>query len=335
MTIDLSEGRTRDATRLAVQSAVAAAAQFLLMKTWGLPEQFVGILSAVMVVEPSIGSTLVAAQKRFVATIVGCGVGLACLLILPIGYGTAVALAVAMLFMNGLAGFYPRWRYGVVAAVALALGAETNAMQTATDRGIAIGLGVVIGMVSSLVIWPDKSSMRAGRHLKDALRALVDYLNESVEASLSDDQELSGEKARGRYAKEISLARNAAKDVRIADNSNLKDRIQHTEHLYHAVVILERIAGETNSVQGDEAHQAKMISSIREIVCAMVNELAENDSVPSNMLDDLRTMLDDYRDSVQAPSSEGRSQILKHAMLFGLSEIEDSLTGFANLTSST
>ena len=48
----------KDTLRLALQAAVAAFVMVVLMHTLGLHEVFVGVLSAVLVVQPSIGSTI-------------------------------------------------------------------------------------------------------------------------------------------------------------------------------------------------------------------------------------------------------------------------------------
>ena len=58
-------------------------------------------------------------------------------MLLPTGYGTAAAIALSIL-VNAVAALRPAWRYGVVAALALALGSESNMLQTAMDRSLSI-----------------------------------------------------------------------------------------------------------------------------------------------------------------------------------------------------
>ena len=72
---DVSKEKVRDAFRLALQSSISAVITYSLMQSFGLPEIFVGVLSAVLVVEPSIGNTFNQAQGRIVATIVGSAIG--------------------------------------------------------------------------------------------------------------------------------------------------------------------------------------------------------------------------------------------------------------------
>jgi uncharacterized membrane protein YgaE (UPF0421/DUF939 family) len=107
LSTNISNWELRDTARLAIQSACAATVTFLAMQWAGLPEKFVGVLSSVLVVQPSAGNTIGAAWDRILATLIGCIIGIVCLTLLPGGYGTAVALAVAMLAMNAVAGFRP------------------------------------------------------------------------------------------------------------------------------------------------------------------------------------------------------------------------------------
>ena len=144
---ETSQREMKDAARLAMQSAVAAAATYLAMQVIGMPEKFVGILSAVLVIQPSVGNTMGEAWDRVAATLIGSAIGAACLLLLSGAYATAGALALSMLVINAVAGFRPEWRYGAVAAVALSLGAESDLWQTTQDRALAIGLGALIGIV--------------------------------------------------------------------------------------------------------------------------------------------------------------------------------------------
>lgn len=321
MNFDISNRETRDALRLGIQSAIAAAVQFTVMTSLGLPEKFVGILSAVLVVEPSIGVTLVAAQRRVVATLVGCAVGLACFFVIPNGYGTAVALAVAMFCMNTLAGFRPHWRYGVVAAVALALKAENDSVQTAIDRSIAIGLGVAVGSSASLLVWPDKASTRVRWHLHDALQTLADYLTSTLKATTEKDESPSND-LKKRYSSEISNARETVEGVRIADASALRERIRHTERLYSAVLILERVAEEGSADNGD-SEIIEMLNGIRESTQEAIEALAGDEQSPNGELDKLRDQLEQLGDRVNT-GNDGESPI-QHALHFGLNEVEDSL----------
>ncbi|MEM8756940.1 MAG: FUSC family protein, partial [Planctomycetota bacterium] len=162
----------KDAARLSVQTAVSAAAMYTLMRALGLPEIFVGVLSAVLIVQPSLGSTLGSGMRRVLATVVGCAIGVVTVLAIPYGYGTAGALAISMLVMNAVASFRPDWKYGVVAAVAISMSANENALQAAGFRALSIGIGVAVGILTSVVVWPEMASTRCERKLTETLHRL-------------------------------------------------------------------------------------------------------------------------------------------------------------------
>lgn len=325
MAFSLSDRQTKDALRMGLQASVAAAAQFLMMRSLEMPEQFVGILSAVLVVEPSVGNTLVAAQHRFVATLLGCAVGIVSFAIVPNGYGTAVSLAIAMLVMNVLAGFYPQWRYGVVAAVALALGADSEVWQISLDRCLSIGSGVVVGTVVSFVVWPDKSSERARRHVRDALTAICESLSASLDALQSDDGEVRELEAKQRYAREISSARNSVEAVRFADDADIRKHIRNTERLYHAALIIVRVADEMIRSGERDSELIDRINEIGDKVCEAITRISDEDNQINGHLEEIRQQLSKLRDKIPDLPVD---KTIAHATHFGLNEMEDSLQAF-------
>ncbi|NND88974.1 MAG: hypothetical protein HKM28_06990, partial [Flavobacteriaceae bacterium] len=68
----LSKSSQIDALRLAIQSSVSAIMTYVIMSSFQIPEIFLGILSAVLIVSPSIGDTYHQAKQRILSTIIGC-----------------------------------------------------------------------------------------------------------------------------------------------------------------------------------------------------------------------------------------------------------------------
>lgn len=324
--INVSKREVRDSARLALQSAAAAAAMFILMQSIGLPEKFVGVLSAVLVVQPSVGGTLGEAWDRFAATLVGSALGIVCLIALPQGYGTAFALAFSMLVINAVAGFRPEWRYGVVAAVALALGSESDATQTAIDRSIAIGAGVVVGVVISLIVWPDTAAKRAGRHVRSALRASADRLDAAVGGALGEEEQ-EDKRARRRYHENIESARKAAAGVRFGNADKLRKQIEHVERLYNSALILDRVAEETDKAGGSTGDFRDKIDTLREKGCKIAKSIADGEAAENGDLEEIKILLGEVRDSViKGPDDQAaRDHIFANTLVFGLGEMVDSL----------
>lgn len=321
---DVSKREAQDAVRLAVQSAAAAAATFLGMQALGLPEKFVGVLSAVLVVQPTVGNTLGEAMNRFIATVVGSLVGVVCLFLLPGGYGTALALAVSMLVMNAIAGIRPEWRYGVVAAVALSLGSEANALEAAQERGVAIGGGALIGALASIVVWPDSATKRARRHLETALRAASARLDDAIDGAQGKKSE-RGQEERRRYHSNIESARRAAEEIRFDDGEEIRTRIENAEKLYNSVLILNRVAEETDDAADGGNGYRDQVEEIRSLCCKVAEGLAEGDAEQDGRLDEIDDALATVRDAASDTSADPAEHVLKNALVFGLGEVRDSL----------
>ena len=330
MDFPFSKNETKDAARLGIQSAIAASALYVLMQTLSLPEKFVGVLSAVLVISPSVGNTLGNAWQRVISTAVGVLVGILCMVVLPSGYGTAVALGVSMLVMNVIGGLWSEWRYGVVAAVALALGSESDLWETAKDRTISIALGVVVGSLASIVVWPDKSSARTERFLKDAIRTIAQFLGRSVDDTRAGEYEREQTvELKRKYAGQISGARRSADNVRLADDSQLHERVEAVDQVYQAVLILDRVSeeseGDGNAVteNGDE-----LLGSVRELACDMLLRIADDDqsSESSKGREEIKNEIEELREVAFGSESKVDERLtLAQALVFALDELEDGL----------
>lgn len=146
-----------DMMRQALQSALAATLTYLLMRSLNLQEAFLGILSAVLIIQPSVGGTMGAAFTRLQATLVGSLISLACIWLLPDVWGMTAGLGLSMLVVGGVAGVRPDWTYGAVAAAGIALASEASILETAGTRGAAIAIGAATGVLVSVLVWPDRA----------------------------------------------------------------------------------------------------------------------------------------------------------------------------------
>jgi uncharacterized membrane protein YccC len=238
MNFDFDHQQTRDAFRLGLQSAVAATLCYIIIKWMGSDDAFLAVLSAVLIVQPSIGRTVSAGWERLLATLVGSAIGLVCLFLLPNGYGVAVALAIVMFVMNFIAGFRSNWRYGVVAAVALALADTSGDIDVAQARAIAIGIGIVVGIGVSLIVWPESAAKRAARHRRQALRAAADR----YEWALKDEEDSDrSEAARQKFHQSLSSCRTVAGAAKSTQKDRLHATIESIQELYNSIIFLDRV----------------------------------------------------------------------------------------------
>ncbi len=327
---DFSGRELRDALRVALQSAISAAVLFILMEAIGMPEKFVGVLSAALVINPGIGSTLSSAWKRVAATAIGAGIGCLCLWVLPGGYGTAVALGISLFVMTGIAGLFPQWQYGVVAAVALALGSDSDLVQTSIDRTLAIGLGVLVGSASSFVIWPQKSSTRADAFIRDALKATKEFLKASVSETdddLSDESPDELDSLNNRYSRMISSARSEAGNVNFADNGNLMDIIKSTEWLHSALVTIRQIAMNEDNIDGDDEKATKMLADIKENIAQVLDDITDKKSqADQDGIDGIGSQVEEFRSLVSKDETRDNwNHVNRATLVFALDQIYESL----------
>lgn len=326
----LTKEQALHAGRTGLQAAVAVSATFVAMRALGITETFVGLISTIFVLQPSVGNTLVTAIDRLLATIVGSVVGALCIWLIPYGYGTAISLAVTMFAINAIAGVRPDWQYGVVAGLAIALGGEGNAMDTALARFWAIALGGVIGVVVSLVVWPDTGSKRTRRKLSSALLSCSELLDAMI-AAVAGGKAEQVDHAMQNYSSAISEARAAAEGVVLADSKPLENRIDQTEKLYTSIIMIRRVTEANDaSAIADQPAMRQAIDRFRDCANDLVQQLANKETLPDEALDSLKACLDKVRDCAREDSQEHFEVLLDNALLFGLGEIVLSIENLKN-----
>ncbi|WP_300396508.1 FUSC family protein [Henriciella sp.] len=322
---NISRQKVISAARLALQSSLAAALTFSAMEALSLPEKFIGILGAIFVMQPSVGNTFGQATSRVLATLVGSGVGVACLFALPDGYGTAAALGISVFVMNAIAGLRPDWAYGVIAAVALALRSGDEPLQVVQDRAIAIALGAAIGVLIAMTIWPDRAKNRAQRHLAAALRAAGDSLDNAIKGLSGAGQEASD--ARSRYNLNIETARGEAEGIRFGNRQQMEEKVSKTERLYNSVLILNRIAEDTTEAASARDGLDEHVRTVQVCGHEIAHGLADGDFDQQARLDEIRSALASARKLVSYEADDAELHVYSSALIFGLNGVAESLSG--------
>lgn len=258
-----------------MQSALAAVATYLIMQSLNPEEAFLAILSAVLIIQPSVGGTLGAAFTRLQATAVGSAISLGTVALLPDHWGVAAALAMSMLVVGGVAGLRPDWTYGAVAAVGIALASEPTILETAGGRGVAIAVGAATGVLISLLVWPDRAESRFERHFRKALRATATRLDDALEAATKEDQKAALPDHVSDYYKAVQSAQEALSAVKLADCAGMERRLNALRRLYNSIIILDRAAdAQVNPASGSRS-LVDQVSALRCSACATLNALAD------------------------------------------------------------
>ena len=322
---NISKEEARDAFRLAIQSALAGAVCYYLMILFEIPERFVGVLSAVLVIEPSIGNTFQQAKGRVLSTFVGVVIGFVFVALIPWELGVILSLLLSLFIINGISSFKPEWRYGVVAAVALALGSEADTFDLALNRLLSIGFGVVVGIVISLLVWPDTSEKRALRHLRKALKNTVDRFKIEFDNTRGKNNK-SANKTNNNFSSNISNAKNIANSITFNDKKNILDLIDSTERLFNSITIIQRVAEKSEgNVSDGDAGIKKDSEKVTEKACGIIDAFSQKKEVNQKQIDEFINLIETTKSNIQTKVDDKELSLLRNTFMFGLTEVKDSI----------
>lgn len=322
----------RDVGRLALQSAASAIITFQLMTLVGMGEIFVGILSAVMIIRPSIGSTLTQALDRIAATVVGSVIGVASLVLLPEDYETLVALTISMVVLNVIAGVRPAWRYGFVAAIALSLSPDGDVIGAAMERLSAIGVGGVVGTLVSVAVWPNRAETRAMRQWRTALEACRDAIDlEITDAGRDETDDSAHQRLHRRFEANNTSAREAATVIRGRDETPYLDVIAATDRLWASLDILRRVAFDGNALEDGRPEFEESVERFKPLSRDAIDHLLGGDvDGTAQTIDELWAIIEDARTVVRRHDSDSDTLHMRRtALVFGMEQIVRSLESLA------
>lgn len=168
-------GRRGAEFRLSLRTTVAGLLTFALAEFFGLAQGYWAVLTAVIVVQASVGGSLQASIDRLIGTL--CGAAYAALIGIsiphaePVARGAVLVAAVAPLAL--LAALKASFRIAPVTAVIVLLGStlsQDGPLASAVGRVSEISLGCIVGLAVSLLVLPARAH---GLVLKTAGRSLV------------------------------------------------------------------------------------------------------------------------------------------------------------------
>jgi uncharacterized membrane protein YccC len=211
--------------RLALRVTIAAGVAFLIARLFQLPQGFWAVITAVIVMQASVGGSLKAATDRFAGTLAGAIVGAAVAVSVPHASTPTLFLAVvaATAPLAFLAALKPSFRVAPVTALIMLLpsgAAIPDPWEAALYRVIEIGIGNVVGIVVALLVLP----ARAHRQARETAAAIAD-LNADL-LSVLFDPGLSGDGRVGAAAIHARI-RAALKQLETAADEASRERRSH------------------------------------------------------------------------------------------------------------
>lgn len=167
--------------RHGLQLALAVVLAFGASATLHLPEHFWAVMSALLVVRPSTGSTLGAGWSRVKGTFSGTAIGLAGVWMHHVGIGSPYLTLAIVAALALASAVVPALRSAPISALIVLDSsgiAGKSALAVAGMRAVEIGIGVVAGMLVSLVAFASHARSQfdasCARFLRDAATRVHD-----------------------------------------------------------------------------------------------------------------------------------------------------------------
>jgi uncharacterized membrane protein YccC len=182
-------GRLRDwrptgrQQKQAAQTAFAAALSYVIALTFGLPQGYWAVITAILVVQSSIGGSLGLVVDRLVATILGAVAGLALLYLFGVDRAALVAsLALAVLLLAFVAIRRPGLRLAPVTAAIILLSDNSvvEPLVSALDRVGEIVLGSVVALATALLLWPSRAVHALAQQVAVTIGLIRDHLSLTI-----------------------------------------------------------------------------------------------------------------------------------------------------------
>ncbi len=168
--------RSRAELRFALRATIAAVLAFEASRLFALTQGYWSVLSAILVLQATIGASLEAGLWRLVGTLVGGAVGfLGAVAVLYGWLSDLAALALGVLLLSPLASGRPAFRIAPVTAVVVMLSdpGHAHALEAATHRALNIAIGSVIAVAVALLVFPARAHAGLGPAAGQVLRQMA------------------------------------------------------------------------------------------------------------------------------------------------------------------
>lgn len=170
--------KRRAELRHALRVGTAAAVSFFLATALHLPQGYWAVITAIVVVQTSIGGTLAASRDRLIGTGVGALVGGIAAIARPqTAWGEGLALTLSVGLLSVAASLRPSLKIAPVTAVIMLVGGAATREGTLEAAGLRvaeIAVGSVIGVLVTLFVLPPRARDQVSAKAQGAMRDLAE-----------------------------------------------------------------------------------------------------------------------------------------------------------------
>ncbi len=173
--------------RQAIQTTVAAVVAYAIATFLALPQGYWAVMTAILVVQASVGASLGLAVDRLLATLLGAAVGGALVGLFGTAPATiALLLALSVGGLTYLATVRSSLRLAPVSAAIVILGDLQfgSPLSSAANRVLEIGVGAVIAVLVSLFIFPSRAGQSLSAKAGSILPTFAEHWRGTVDAAL-------------------------------------------------------------------------------------------------------------------------------------------------------
>lgn len=332
--------------RLALQTAFATMAAYSLISLFALPQGFWVIMTAILVVQANVGASLGLAVERLLATVLGAVVGVGA--IAALDYGPSFTFVSLFLSVVGLTyiSARPAFRLAPVTAAIVILGSpgKDTVLFAAIYRVLEIGLGAIIGVLTSLFLFPQRSAEALAGHVAGMAGLLSEGFSHSIRAGLgeaperSDDEVVAyGAKVREGLRAAEALTISAQRELAgyLASHADPASLLRSLRRVWNTEVMVLRAA--RSPLPGQVERLSPALHEVGAAIDAYFADLAEiSDGGPIPVADGVADAVNTLNDAVMEARQGGYFRDLSTddvARLFALTfALEQLPQNFAELS---
>ncbi|MFG1202430.1 FUSC family protein [Xanthobacter aminoxidans] len=238
--------------KLALRATIAGIVTYLLAEQFSLPNGYWAVLTAVLVVQATLGASLSVAIDRALGTLAGGVVGVAGAMVAgPSQIQTLVVLSLALFIAAAMAARSPSFKLAPVTVIIVMLAhpGDVAPWLAGLTRVAEITLGGVVGLLCAILILPERALGKLFPHCAKALRLtarLLDLgrgglLGQGIDPSVID--QLNAGARLALRAADLRLVEVRAEQAgRLTTQTDPAPVVRGARRLWHSAIILLRNA---------------------------------------------------------------------------------------------
>ncbi|MFG1186714.1 FUSC family protein [Xanthobacter aminoxidans] len=238
--------------KLALRATIAGIVTYLLAEQFSLPNGYWAVLTAVLVVQATLGASLSVAIDRALGTLAGGVVGVAGAMVAgPSQIQTLVVLSLALFIAAAMAARSPSFKLAPVTVIIVMLAhpGDVAPWLAGLTRVAEITLGGAVGLLCAILILPERALGKLFPHCAKALRLtarLLDLgrdglLGQGIDPSVID--RLNAGARLALRAADLRLVEVRAEQAgRLTTQTDPAPVVRGARRLWHSAIILLRNA---------------------------------------------------------------------------------------------